>query len=730
MRIRINSWRDTDHLKAGGSELVIDQYATGLSARGHDVCVRAGEGGKVDHPYRVENGGGTYSQYLLSPFHHLARGRDADVVLDNINGVGFYSPLYTNKPVVALIHHIHDEQWPMFYGPLVARGGSLQEHLLMPRAYRHSLIMTPSISIHDELVAMGFRADHLRHVPHRPELAVSGCETASQTVHRDQQPLFVAAGRLAAGKRIDLLLRLWEDVRPVTGGRLVIIGDGPDRAALEAAAGDGVEFVGFVSEAEKSKWFHRAWVLVHSAAREGWGLVISEAGLARTPSLGFNVPGVREAIVHEQTGRLATKEVDFVSQWIELAHDPILRQRLGAGAHDFATAMLNADHVGLVEEILHEAIDLNHQRRGQPTSMAFPRVARTQLPKEDEDTQADFAPVIDLRNPAPAEEPGATLSIVVPAYNEAQRLPVLLAALPDFVDVETTEVLVVDDGSTDGTSDVATAMLERFPLGKVLVQPKNQGKGAALRAGVAASRGPRVVFMDADMATDLRDLAPLLAALGDHAVAIGTRASRGSQVNDGSRHRRVMGATLNRIMRRFTNLDFTDTQCGFKAFRGAEAKILFHLSEESGFAQDIEILALATAMQMPVAEVPVRWTEIPGSKVNPAIDSIKTANELISRRRRGNHQSVLTGITLASPVDDLAVAAKEVARLVRSTDVTVAGPDAIHVLLPGAKWTAAPTIGVRLADAVSAEYSGRWSASARAVIDATDDLDLFETGRS
>ncbi len=739
MRVHFNSWRDTDHHAAGGSELVTDQFATGLHERGHAVRVRAGQAG-AEHPYELRNGGGTYGQYLLSPVHHAQYGRDADVIVDVINGVGFYSPLFSRKPVVGVIHHIHDEQWPMFYGPLVAKGGSFQEHKILPWAYRNSLIVTLSEAIHDELAAIGFHRDHLRHVPVHPEL----CANAARGT-RSTTPMFVAAGRLAAGKRIDLLLKMWEEVRPHVGGRLVIVGDGPDRAALEASAGPGVEFVGFVSEEEKGRLFAESWALVHSAAREGWGLVISEAGLAATPSLGFDVPGVRQSIRDGRSGILAADESAFVEAWVRLGTDAELRRRLGAGARKVAHDLLAVDRIGVLEEILVDAVDLADQRRSW--SMFTGQVARctpqaSPLLSTPGTVQQDAGSVgmIDLRSSAgsntsldatnvgpTAQAP--TLSIVIPAFNEALRLPTLLSELPEHVDLDLAEVLVVNDGSTDNTAEVAATHLTGFSRGRVVELATNQGKGAALRAGVAAARGARIVFMDADMATDLRDLQPLLDALNEHSVAIGSRVALGSNVEGGSRHRRVMGRSFNWMIRNVTPLGLADTQCGFKAFRGPEAKLLFHLSEEDGFAQDVEILTLATMLDLAIAEVPVRWTEVPGSKVDPVVDSLRTAADLVSRRLRGNQRAVVTGITLEAPEGDLDIAAKEVARLVRSTDVTIAGDNAVHVLLPDAHWASIPEVGGRLAGAVQANYVGRWSMGAAGLIDANRRTPLFENDR-
>ncbi len=119
---------------------------------------------------------------------------------------------------------------------------------------------------------------------------------------RSAEPLFLALGRLTEYKRIDMLLRLWERVRHVVGGKLVIAGDGPERSRLEAMAGPGVVFTGRVSEEEKHRLLCSAWLLLHPALIEGWGIVITEAAIRGTPAIGFDVPGLRDSVVNGQTG--------------------------------------------------------------------------------------------------------------------------------------------------------------------------------------------------------------------------------------------------------------------------------------------------------------------------------------------------------------------------------------------------------------------------------------------
>jgi glycosyltransferase involved in cell wall biosynthesis len=200
----------------------------------------------------------------------------------------------------------------------------------MPSLYRNTLFVSVSASTKAALIKLGVEGARIRVVP-------NGVDFPSEPANRSPDPLFVAMGRFVAHKRLDLLLRLWPRVRCRTGGRLVLVGDGPDRSRLEALAGEGVTFAGKVCDAEKWEWLSQAWLLVHPALHEGWGMVIAEAGAAGTPALGFRVPGVRDVIVDGYSGALADTEDDLVARWVELVEDHAQRRRLEVGASKRAT---------------------------------------------------------------------------------------------------------------------------------------------------------------------------------------------------------------------------------------------------------------------------------------------------------------------------------------------------------------------------------------------------------
>ncbi|MBV8235677.1 MAG: glycosyltransferase family 2 protein [Acidimicrobiia bacterium] len=235
----------------------------------------------------------------------------------------------------------------------------------------------------------------------------------------------------------------------------------------------------------------------------------------------------------------------------------------------------------------------------------------------------------------------SALSVVVPAYNEARRLGDSLPPLLDMARDAGAELIVVDDGSDDDTSQVAAAYLAGVPGSKLVRLALNSGKGAAVRAGVAHARGRSIVFMDADLATELSDLPTLLEALETADIAIGSRVVSGATVDGASSARAHMGRTFNRVARKVTGLELRDTQCGFKAFRAPVAQLLFHLGVVDGFAFDVEILALARRMGYRVAEVPVHWHAVPGSRVDVVRDPARMLRDVVLTQARWRRTRIL-----------------------------------------------------------------------------------------
>jgi dolichyl-phosphate beta-glucosyltransferase len=231
------------------------------------------------------------------------------------------------------------------------------------------------------------------------------------------------------------------------------------------------------------------------------------------------------------------------------------------------------------------------------------------------------------------------LSIILPAYNEATRLPPYLATIRRFADThvpDNYEIIVVDDGGEDHLSDVLAQQTPAWPQLRCLRHPHNRGKGAAVRSGVVAATGARILFADADGATPIGEAGRLLAALDDGAdVAAGSRLLSDPTVHRRrTRGRSFVGRTFAAVARQMLALRVHDTQCGFKMFRHAAAKRLFDLSREDGYLFDVEILALAQRLGYRLAEVPINWEDRPGSRLDPWRDPARMLAGLWRVRRR------------------------------------------------------------------------------------------------
>lgn len=226
------------------------------------------------------------------------------------------------------------------------------------------------------------------------------------------------------------------------------------------------------------------------------------------------------------------------------------------------------------------------------------------------------------------------LSIVVPAYQEAERLGPTLARVLGFLREggRTAEVVVVDDGSTDGTAEVARTFA---PAVTLVAYSPNRGKGYAVRQGVLATSGRRVLVSDADLAAPIEEISRLESALPPGGVAIGSRAldERLLGVRQPA-YRRLLGRTFNTVLRFLALADIRDTQCGFKLFDGDLARKVFARATVDRFAFDVEILLLARKEGARIAEVPVRWNHVPASRVRVIRDSSRMLFDVLRLRWR------------------------------------------------------------------------------------------------
>ncbi len=230
------------------------------------------------------------------------------------------------------------------------------------------------------------------------------------------------------------------------------------------------------------------------------------------------------------------------------------------------------------------------------------------------------------------------LSLVVPAYNEARRLPGTLHRIREYLDAagEAYEVIVIDDGSTDGTVECARDAAIAWPQLQVHMLTRNSGKGAAVRTGMLLARGAHRAFSDADLSTPIEELPKLRACLrGNCRVAIASRALAGTHIEISQPRSRVfMGKAYNRLLRMLVLPGIHDSQCGFKVFTAEAARVCFEPLVTQRFGFDAEALVRARNHGFEIAEVPVRWSHMDESRVSPVRDSFATFFDLVCLRLR------------------------------------------------------------------------------------------------
>lgn len=231
------------------------------------------------------------------------------------------------------------------------------------------------------------------------------------------------------------------------------------------------------------------------------------------------------------------------------------------------------------------------------------------------------------------------LSIIIPAFNEEKRLAATLSRIRDYFAARSPafaglEILVVDDGSSDGTVRVAQDCARTISCLRVLSNPRNRGKGYSVRRGMLEARGRLALFTDADLSSPIEECERLFGAIAaGNDVAIGSRAIDRSLITvHQSRFREFAGIIFNRLVRAVTGLDIEDTQCGFKAFRLPECRVIFEQQRIEGFGFDPEILFLARRRGLRIAEVPVSWAHHPATKVHVYRDSLLMFVDLLRVR--------------------------------------------------------------------------------------------------
>lgn len=377
MRILAVNWLDRANPQAGGAELHFFEIFRRLVDRGHGVRLvtsgfRGAEPRVMLDGIEVWRRGGRHTFALAGP-GVIRRALDEswfDVVVEDINKLPLFTPLLTRLPIYVIVPHLfgltafREAGWP------VAAAVALAE-LPIPLAYRRATFRAISQSTRADLMRRGIPGERIH-------VVYPGVDTAWYTPgaggDRTPEPTFLYVGRLKRYKGMATALRALAALRARgQAARLEIVGQGDDRARLEALAGrlslgDAARFLGFVSEEDKRALMRRAWAVVFPSAKEGWGISNVEAAACGTPALAADSPGLRESVRHGETGMLVPHgDVDALADAMaHLAGDRALVERLGQAAQRFAEGF-SWDHAAeQTEAHLHETIHAARWKRKEP----------------------------------------------------------------------------------------------------------------------------------------------------------------------------------------------------------------------------------------------------------------------------------------------------------------------------------------------------------------------------
>jgi glycosyltransferase involved in cell wall biosynthesis len=334
MKILIFNWRDINHPWAGGAERHLHELAKRWIKKGHKVTFIVGgyKGalGKEDiDGIEIIRMGNTYTSFFISPLYYLFKLRKEkyDCIIDTAHGIPFFLPLFSTKPVILIIHHNHKKLWESEFGEIVSQVGIFIEKNIVPLVYKNCTVITLAFSEKKYLLDRGFR---------KVVAIPPGIDTLffNKSKEKTQKPTILYLGRLRKYKRVNLLIGIFTRIkRKIKNVTLIIVGEGQDRANIEylirkMKLEKSIILKGFVSEEEKRNLLSSSWVLAFPSLMEGWGLVAMEAAACGTPTAGFNVPGVKDAVKNGKSGLLASTKNEFTKNIIKILENKNLRNEL------------------------------------------------------------------------------------------------------------------------------------------------------------------------------------------------------------------------------------------------------------------------------------------------------------------------------------------------------------------------------------------------------------------
>ncbi len=309
MNILILNWRDPKNPKSGGAEYVTNEHAKSWIKKGNNIiwfCSRFKGSKKTEIVDGIKfiRKGNSFSVYLIAPFFYLLNRKKIDFIIDEIHGLPFFTPLYSKKPRVAFIHEIAGKIWDSMYSFPINLLGKLLERLYF-KIYKNDFFWTDAESTIDELVKHGIKEKKCTAIP---------CPVRNKTLEnlstKEKVPTFIFVSRVVKMKGIEEVIKaFFYIIKEVKNAQLWIVGDGDknyikylkitmNRYSIPAK----VKFWGQVSEEKKLELMRKSHLLLHASVKEGWGLVVIEAASQSTPSIVYDVSGLRDSVINGKTG--------------------------------------------------------------------------------------------------------------------------------------------------------------------------------------------------------------------------------------------------------------------------------------------------------------------------------------------------------------------------------------------------------------------------------------------
>ena len=359
VRVAVLSWRSPGDHDAGGSELHAKEVLARWQDEGVDVTMFARDDGGSerrvgDMPFRVERVGSTYSVFPAAVAAVLRQRRKFDAVVEILNGVPFWSPVWWRGPNIVWLHHLHTDMWKQSLPPVISSVGRWNERRVVPQVYRHTPVVTLAETGKTALTDIGFRSVHV------VSPGVDNCFDGHVDDVVPTSKRLIVVGRLAPVKQIEELLRVLHEAR--SGGLIVdvdLVGDGPLRSTIEcwkrAESADWLTIHGRVDTDTLVDLYRGASILVSASSAEGWGMTVTEAARCGRPAVVTDVTGHRASVIDGVTGDLVSRVEDLPTAISRLLADEQRWRRYASAAHVRAQQMswdtAASEHLALLREV-------------------------------------------------------------------------------------------------------------------------------------------------------------------------------------------------------------------------------------------------------------------------------------------------------------------------------------------------------------------------------------------